>query len=69
MRIVVNGNAREVPQGATVAWLVEDTGSGGEGGRGVAVAVNADVVPRSAWAVTELLEGQKIEIVAAIQGG
>jgi sulfur carrier protein len=38
-------------------------------GRGVAVAVDAEVVPRSAWDEVELVDGQRVEILAAIQGG
>ncbi len=37
--------------------------------RGVAVAVDAEVVPRGAWDSTELADGADVEIVRAIQGG
>lgn len=67
MKILVNGDERELPDGATVAELVEQ--SGVETGRGVAVAVDAEVVPRSAWRQTQLCEGQRVELLAAIQGG
>lgn len=36
---------------------------------GVAAAVNDRVVPRSAWATTELCAGDRVEIVTAVQGG
>ena len=38
-------------------------------GRGVAVAVDAEVVPRGQWDSTELHEGARVEILRAIQGG
>ncbi len=38
-------------------------------GRGLAVAVNAEVVPRSAWSQYVLREGDKVEILGASQGG
>ena len=37
--------------------------------RGVAVAVDGEVVPRSAWDATTLADGQRVEVVGAIQGG
>jgi sulfur carrier protein len=43
--------------------------AGGAPARGVAVAVDGEVVPRSAWESTTLREGQTIEVVGAIQGG
>ena len=68
MNITVNGEARELPAGATVASVIEllDVTPGA---RGVAVALDGEVVTRSAWTRTELREGTAIEVVAAIQGG
>jgi sulfur carrier protein len=37
--------------------------------RGVAVAVDGEVVPRGEWASTTLSEGQKVEVLQAVQGG
>lgn len=68
MRVVVNGEERELEEGVTVANLVEES-AGEPSRRGIAVAVDAQVVPRSAWARTGLREGQKVELVSAIQGG
>jgi sulfur carrier protein len=68
VRIVVNGAERELPDGLTIASLVEREG-GEPGARGLAVAVDAEVVPRSEWERAELREGQRVEILAAIQGG
>jgi sulfur carrier protein len=69
MRIMVNGSEREVPERLTVADLVRGLPDGAGNGRGVAVAVEAEVVPRSAWDGVELFEGQRVEVLGAIQGG
>lgn len=69
MRVLLNGEPHEVAEGATVAELVEDSGVVDGHPRGIAVAVDAEVVPRSEWDETELSEGQKIELLTAIQGG
>jgi thiazole synthase len=68
MTVELNGRPVELPDGATVATAVEQSGAAPEG-RGVAVAVDGDVVPRSEWDDTALSEGQSIEVLAAIQGG
>ncbi|MDQ6783792.1 MAG: sulfur carrier protein ThiS [Actinomycetota bacterium] len=66
MRIFVNDEARNVAPGTTVAALVEILGCGR---RGVAVAVAAEVVPRSAWEHVEVTEGDRVEVLRAVQGG
>jgi sulfur carrier protein len=68
LKIVVNGTERQVPDGLTVAALVEREGGAPEA-RGLAVAVDAEVVPRSEWERAMLRGGQRVEILAAIQGG
>ena len=68
MRIELNGEAAILPDGATVAAAVDATGAIA-GPRGVAVAVDGEVVPRSEWAGTHLADGQSVEVLAAIQGG
>jgi sulfur carrier protein len=69
MMVLVNGEARELPEALTIAELVAGEAPGLEGGRGVAVAVDAEVVPRSEWAATTLAAGQSVEVLAAMQGG
>jgi sulfur carrier protein len=39
------------------------------GGKGVAVARNGQVVPRTRWESTELMDGDRLEIVEPVQGG
>jgi thiazole synthase len=68
MKVELNGEVLALPEGAAVSEAVEASGAGGER-RGVAVAVDGEVVPRSEWDLTPLREGQKVEVLAAIQGG
>ncbi len=68
MIITVNGTRREIPAAATVAMLVASLREDSEG-RGVAVALGGEVVPRSAWPDTVLPEGAAVEVLAAVQGG
>jgi sulfur carrier protein len=66
--VLVNGERRELPPGTTVSGLL-DALAVQAGGRGVAVAVDAEVVPRGEWETTALDEGARVEVVRAIQGG
>jgi thiazole synthase len=68
MRIELNGETRELPAGATLADAVHESGAGEEV-RGLAVALDGEVVPRAEWERTPLREGQSVEVLAAIQGG
>jgi sulfur carrier protein len=69
MKIHVNGSERQVAERLTVAELVRELANGAGDGRGVAVAVDAEVVPRSRWDARELSDGERVEVVGAIQGG
>lgn len=74
MHVIVNGESRELPAQATVVNVVELlAGDGGRSlntaGRGMAVAVEGEVVPRDEWSSTALGEGARVEVLAAIQGG
>ncbi|WP_306213378.1 sulfur carrier protein ThiS [Actinoplanes sp. RD1] len=66
MNVTVNGSATSVAATSTVEGLVAGVT---EARRGVAVAVNGEVVPRSAWSGAVLREGDKVEILTAAQGG
>jgi sulfur carrier protein len=68
MTIELNGERIELADGARVDEAVERAGADRDR-RGVAVAVDGEVVPRSAWNETPLREGQRVEVVRAIQGG
>jgi sulfur carrier protein len=65
MTVVVNGEAVQVPDDATVATLMAEVGDR----PGIAVAVGATVVRRAAWAETRLAEGDSVEVLHAVQGG
>ena len=67
--ITVNGAPRAAPAGATVAALVAELAGVPPDGRGIAVAVDGEVVPRGAWAASPLADGARVEIVGAVQGG
>jgi sulfur carrier protein len=64
--VTLNGEARELPERATVETAVRELGAPD---RGVAVAVDGDVVPRGDWASTPVLDGQQVEVLRAVQGG
>lgn len=66
MRLVVNGEEREVPDGLTVATLLEHLDL--TKGR-VAVERNREIVPRSRHAEQSLDDGDRIEIVQMVGGG
>jgi sulfur carrier protein len=67
MTVIVNGERRSLREGATVAEVVAVVGR--HEGRGVAVAVNGEVVARSQWPATELTENDRVEVLEAIGGG
>lgn len=66
LALVVNGDARWVAAGATVADLVAELGLAG---RKIAIAVNRDVVPRASYAARALHAGDRVEILEAVGGG
>jgi sulfur carrier protein len=68
VKVVLNGREQELPEPATVQAAVDALDLPGSG-RGVAVAVNAEVVPRTQWDKHELHDGARVEILRAIQGG
>jgi sulfur carrier protein len=68
MRVVVNGEGQAVAPGATVADVVRSLDVAPEA-RGVAVALDGEVVIRGRWAATVLTEGARIEVLGAIGGG
>jgi sulfur carrier protein len=68
MTIWLNGEQRELPAGTVLADAVEAAGAL-RGRRGIAVAVDGEVVPRDRWDDTRLADGQHVEVVQAVQGG
>jgi sulfur carrier protein len=68
VNVVINGEPTAVPEGATVAIVMADLDLPASG-RGVAVAVDREVIPRGAWERTTLGDGSRVEVVRAVQGG
>jgi sulfur carrier protein len=66
MEVQVNGDWRTFPEGTTVAGLLTALGTAQ---RGVAVAVNGEVVRRGDWAEAVVPAGARLEILTAVQGG
>jgi sulfur carrier protein len=64
--VTLNGERRTVADGTTVDLVVARLE---QGRAGVAVAVNGDVVPRSRWEATKLVADDRVEVLAAAQGG
>jgi sulfur carrier protein len=66
--ILVNGEERPVPDdGAIPALLLDLDIDPGE--KGLAVAINGEVVPRQEWSARALTAGDRVELVRAVQGG
>jgi sulfur carrier protein len=68
MRILLNGEPRELRDPATVADAVAVSGAP-ESRAGIAVAVEGEVVPRSHWTDRALADGEHVEVLQAVQGG
>lgn len=66
--IRVNGQDSAIAAGTTVADLLGELDLPA-GDRGVAVAVDAEVVPRAEWATFALADGATVEVLTAVQGG
>ena len=66
--VILNGEPISFAPGATVADAVAAAGATADD-RGLAVAVDGEVVPRGEWAGSPLAAGQAVEVVRAIQGG
>ncbi|AGS69036.1 sulfur carrier protein ThiS [Streptomyces collinus] len=66
MNISVNGRPARVDPGTALDALVRTLTAAPSG---VAAAVNETVVPRTRWAATTLAEGDRVEVLTAVQGG
>jgi sulfur carrier protein len=66
--ITVNGTEARLPVGARIANVLDALGVE-PGRRGVAIAVDGEVVPRTQWDTTSLTADARVEVVQAIQGG
>jgi sulfur carrier protein len=66
VKVTLNGVAREVPAGTTVAGLLA---LAAVDARRIAVERNLEVVPRALHGVTPLAEGDRVEVVTMVGGG
>jgi sulfur carrier protein len=68
VNVVLNGAETQIADDATIAELLRTLDVPPEG-RGVAVAIDAEVVPRGQWERTHIHDGARVEVVHAVQGG
>ncbi|MFF5845971.1 sulfur carrier protein ThiS [Streptomyces massasporeus] len=66
MNISVNGEPRDVLPGTALDTVVRSLTASPSG---VAAALNETVVPRTLWPATPLAEGDRVEVLTAVQGG
>ncbi|WP_396276940.1 sulfur carrier protein ThiS [Glutamicibacter creatinolyticus] len=78
IEVQLNGQRLKLPDGATVRdivaghtkKLINEQGLAVDGSRlGIALAIDGDVIPRSAWASRTVAPGARIDLVTAAQGG
>jgi sulfur carrier protein len=66
MNISVNGEPRRIEPGTALDAVVKSLTAAPSG---VAAALNETVVPRTRWSATALAEGDRVEVLTAVQGG
>jgi sulfur carrier protein len=66
--VILNGEPSEIPAGETVAAVLRRLGLEADA-KGVAVAVDGEVVPRACWEAFALAEDARVEVLTAMQGG
>ena len=68
MNVVLNGDPCELRDGARLTDAVTASGAPDDR-RGVAVAVDGEVIPRGQWDALPLADGVRVEVLQAVQGG
>lgn len=68
LAVTLNGETRELPDGATLADAVRAVGAPADG-RGVAAAIDGEVIPRRRWDARPLAADERVEVLQAVQGG
>jgi thiamine biosynthesis protein ThiS len=66
MRLIINGQERELSEALSLASLIDQLGIKSDR---VAVELNLDIIPKSNWSSTTLKDGDKLEIVHFVGGG
>ncbi len=69
LRVWVNGERRRLAPGTTLDRLVAELLAAPAATGGIAAAVNETVIPRGQWPDTALVEGDRVEVLTAVQGG
>jgi sulfur carrier protein len=69
MRVTINGEGQEFAGEPTVEDAVGQLHGEGGPARGIAVALNGEVVPRSHWNEVTLKDSDRVEILRAVGGG
>ena len=68
MQLTVNGQEQSVDGASTLLDLLIEMNFNAEQ-KGIAVAVNAEVIARAMWADMRLCNGDRVDIIHAVQGG
>ncbi|UUU37256.1 sulfur carrier protein ThiS [Streptomyces sp. CA-210063] len=66
MSVLVNGERRQIAPGTALDTVVRTLTASPSG---VAAALNETVVPRARWTTTALADGDRVEVLTAVQGG
>ena len=66
LNITINGESRQFASALTVSGLIDQLGYAG---KRIAVEKNGEIVPKSRHATTQLVSGDRLEIVVAVGGG
>lgn len=69
MKVLVNGEETTVDDAISVSQLLADLHGADPNTRGIAVALNGEVVTRGRWEEATLSEGDRLEILRAVGGG
>lgn len=69
IEITVNGQSKSISPESSVTDVLQSEGVEVEEARGIAVALNDEIVRRAAWETTGIGDGDRVEIVTARQGG
>ncbi len=67
--VTLNGESAEIAPDSTIADVLRERGLDPSDPKGIAVAVNEEVVPKSTWGATHISAGDNVEVITARQGG
>ncbi len=66
MTIKLNGQTHEISEGTSLAVLLENLGINP---KGIAIAINYEVIPKNKWGETILTDNLELILIQAVQGG